>query len=124
MMADNCWQILLVSNYQFFLVLLYFRNLYFYAVNAEVMTLGKYITLNDICMQKFVLILFVGMLGVFIGSQTMETLTVVDDVVLENVEALANSEMPGITTCRGDGDVVCPANKRKCAVVDIGYSLR
>ena len=88
------------------------------------MTPGKYITLNDKCMQKFALILFVGMLGVFIGSQTMETLTVANDVVLKNVEALANSEMPGITTCRGEGEVVCPINNRKCSVVYIGYSLR
>ena len=93
-------------------------------MNVGVIIPDKYITLNDKCMQKFVLVLFVGMLGVFIGCQTMETLTVVDDVVLENVEALANSEMPGLTICRGDGDVVCPANNRKCAVVYIGYSLR
>lgn len=75
-------------------------------------------------MQKYFLVLLVGALGVSFGYQTMRKTPVINDVVLENVEALANSEMPGLTTCRGEGEVVCPDNNRKCAVVYIGYSLR
>ena len=75
-------------------------------------------------MQKFILVLFVGVLGVWVANQTVETSTATDDVKLENVEALANSEIPGLTTCRGEGEVICPDNNRKCAVVYIGYSLR
>jgi hypothetical protein len=63
-------------------------------------------------------------LGVFVATQTKETSVVIGDVVLENVEALASAEIPGPTTCRGDGEVVCPSHDRKCAVVYIGYSLR
>ena len=75
-------------------------------------------------MQKFFLVLLVGVLGLLFGFQTMGDTPAINDVVLENVEALANSEMPGFTTCRGEGEVVCPPNNRKCAVVYIGYSLR
>ena len=75
-------------------------------------------------MQKFILILFVGVLGVWVATQTKETSVVIGDVVLEYVEALASAEIPGPTTCRGDGEVVCPSDDRKCAVVYIGYSLR
>ena len=39
-------------------------------------------------MQKFFLVLFVGVLGVFIGNQAMKTSTVDNDVLLANVEAL------------------------------------
>ena len=75
-------------------------------------------------MQKFILILLVGVMGIFVANQTMETPIVANDVVLENMEALASAEIPGLTTCRGDGEVVCPSDDRKCAVVYIGYSLR
>lgn len=75
-------------------------------------------------MQKFILILFVGVLGVWVATQTKETSVVIGDVMLENVEALASAEISGTTNCLGDGEVVCPSHDRKCAVVYIGYSLR
>lgn len=75
-------------------------------------------------MQKIILILFVGILGVLGVNQTKETLTVTNDVVLENVEALADMEVPGPTYCKGEGNVTCPINEFKCAYVFIGYSLR
>lgn len=53
-------------------------------------------------MQKFILILFVGVLGVFVANQTEETPAVINDVVLENVEALAELENTG-----GDIRVQC-----------------
>lgn len=40
-------------------------------------------------MQKVFLILFVGVLGIGVSQQTQKT-PIVDDVLLENVEALAN----------------------------------
>ena len=42
-------------------------------------------------MQKFVLILFVSVLGVFVANKKKETPTVTNDVVLQNVEALADN---------------------------------
>ena len=75
-------------------------------------------------MQKFILILFVGVLGVIVANQTMETSVVTNDVVLENVEALADTEVSGPTYCKGEGNVTCPINEFKCAYVFIGYSLR
>lgn len=74
-------------------------------------------------MQKVFLILFVGVLGIWVSQQIQKT-PIVDDVLLENVEALANTETSEPVICRLDGDVVCPINNRKCGVVYIGYSLR
>ena len=75
-------------------------------------------------MQKFILILFVGVLGLIVANQTMETPIVANDIVLENVEALAQSEMSEPIICKGSGDVTCPISDRKFAYVFIGYSLR
>lgn len=74
-------------------------------------------------MQKVFLILFVGVLGIWVSQQTQK-ISIVDDVLLENVEALANGEMSEPILCQWDGDVVCPINNRKCGIVYIGYSLR
>ena len=46
-------------------------------------------------MKKVFLVLFVVVLGIFIGSQTVNTLKVTNDVLLENVEALADIENSG-----------------------------
>ena len=43
-------------------------------------------------MQKVFLILFVGVLGAYIGLQVQRVPTVMNDVLLKNVEALADSE--------------------------------
>lgn len=73
-------------------------------------------------MQKVFLILFVGVLGFFISRQTQETPTV-NDVILDNVEALAYGEVPGPTICRGSGDVTCPNYGEKVYMIFEGYSL-
>lgn len=75
-------------------------------------------------MQKIFLVLFVGVLGIFIASQAMETLTVADDVLLVNAEALANGEVEGPIVCRGSGNYSCPLDGDKYGFVYKGYSLR
>lgn len=75
-------------------------------------------------MQKIFLFLFVGVLGVFIGQQVQGTPIVMNDVLLENVEALADMENSVPINCRGDGEITCPIDNRKCAYVFKGYSLR
>ncbi|MDO4757055.1 MAG: NVEALA domain-containing protein [Parabacteroides sp.] len=75
-------------------------------------------------MQKVFLILLVGVLGVFIASQAMETLIVADDVLLVNVEALANGEDEEPIVCRGSGNYSCPLDGDKYGFVYKGYSLR
>lgn len=67
--------------------------------------------------------MFVGVLVIWISQQTQKT-PIVDDVLLENVEALANTEFSEPIICRWDGDVVCPISNRKSGIVYIGYSLR
>ena len=76
-------------------------------------------------MQKVFLILFVGVLGIWVSQQTQKT-PIVDDVLLENVEALASDDeiiikkkevyypQPGDSNygtvkcvCWGDGDIPC-----------------
>ena len=75
-------------------------------------------------MQKFVLILFVGVLGILVANQMEKTSVVTNDVVLENVEALAGGETVGITLCFGSGNYICPDNNERVKTVYIGYSLR
>ena len=75
-------------------------------------------------MQKIFLVLFVGVLGVFIGQQVQGTPIVMNDVLLEIVEALADTENSVPINCRGDGEITCPIDNRKCAFVFKGYSLR
>lgn len=74
-------------------------------------------------MQKVFLILFVGVLGIWVSQQAQKT-PIVDDVLLENVEALANDEVPGLTICRGSGDFVCPNFGERVSSIYVGYSLR
>lgn len=76
-------------------------------------------------MQKVFLILFVGVLGIWVSQQTQKT-PIVDDVLLENVDALASDDeiiikkkevyypQPGDSNygtvkcvCWGDGDIPC-----------------
>ena len=67
--------------------------------------------------------MFVGVLGIWVSQQTQKT-PIVDDVLLENVEALANYEETLPTDCWSSGDVTCPGNGAKVKVVYEGYSLR
>ena len=73
-------------------------------------------------MQKIFLFLFVGVLGVLISQQMQET-PIVDDVLLENVEALANLENKLPTYCEDVGSVVCPITGKGTGAVYEGYSL-
>ena len=75
-------------------------------------------------MQKVFLVFFVGVLGVFINNQVMNAPTVVNDVLLENVEALANTETTIHTACFWEGDFICPGTGRKVGEVYQGYGLR
>jgi hypothetical protein len=77
-------------------------------------------------MQKFILILFVGVLGVFVANQTEETPAVINDVVLENVEALAELENTGgdiRVQCVMSGNIECPISGVKVKYVIEGLSL-
>jgi hypothetical protein len=77
-------------------------------------------------MQKFILILFVGVLGVFVANQTEETPAVINDVVLENVEALAELENTGgdiRVQCVMSGNSECPISGVKVKYVIEGLSL-
>lgn len=71
------------------------------------------------------LILFVGVLGISIGNQSMNTPVVTNDLMLENVEALANMEIvsPQIT-CWASGEFICPNDGVKVRAVYQGYGLR
>ena len=76
-------------------------------------------------MQKFILILFVGVLGVFVANQTMET-SVVNDVVLHNVEVLADAENSGVIMpvhCVMYGESECPIDGVRVKYVIEGLSL-
>ena len=73
-------------------------------------------------MQKVFLILFVSVLGVCVSRQTLQT-SIVNDVVLENVEALASTESWVPIYCEDFGGYSCPLNGDKYGFVYIGYSL-
>ena len=75
-------------------------------------------------MQKVFLVFFVGVLGVFINNQVMNAPTVVNDVLLENVEALANTETTLHIACFWEGDFICPGTGKKVGEVYQGYGLR
>ena len=76
-------------------------------------------------MKTVFLILFVGILGISIGYQSMNIPVVTDDLMLENVEALANYEEYEIPIrCEGPGDYVCPLNGEKFGYIYKGFGLR
>lgn len=77
-------------------------------------------------MQKFILILFVSVLGVFVANKKKEIPTVTNDVVLQNVEALADNENSGgnySIKCLMEGDTECPHNGWRVMYVIEGLSL-
>lgn len=77
-------------------------------------------------MQKIILFLFVGVCGAFIGNQTMKTSIVVNDVLMENVEALADLEGTGHimpVNCFLSGENKCPVRGEKVKYVIEGLSL-
>lgn len=75
-------------------------------------------------MKKFVLVLFVSALSALIGFQVKESQSVIDDVLLENVEALAYPEHLYNMVCEGIGEFTCPLTGDKVEDVYQGYSLR
>lgn len=77
-------------------------------------------------MKKVILILFVGVLGIFVGQQVQGTSTTVNDVLLENVEALADMENSGSdmsVMCLMSGESKCPDGGVKVMYVIEGLSL-
>ena len=74
-------------------------------------------------MQKVFFILGVCALGALVCSQSVGEQAVVKDVVLENVEALANVENRLPTSCEASGDVDCPLDDAKVLYVVESYSL-
>ena len=77
-------------------------------------------------MQKVFLVLFVGALGIFIGFRTMKTPAITNDLLLENVEALADMENSGSdmsVMCLMSGESKCPDGGVKVKYVIEGLSL-
>ena len=75
-------------------------------------------------MKKVILILFVGVLGTIIGYQSMKTPVVTNDLILENVEALANEENKLPIDCYVSGSCICPIDGARVKYVIEGYGLR
>jgi len=74
-------------------------------------------------MQKVFLILFVGVLGVCVYMHEQES-PIVNDVLLKNVDALADKVANGPTTCWCSGSYTCPGTGEKYEYVYQGYGLR
>ncbi len=63
-------------------------------------------------MQKIkLLMLFSTVLGVIVVSKSQKGFTVHNEVVLENVEALASDERPTTGDCFNIGSILCPNGK-------------
>lgn len=73
-------------------------------------------------MKKLILFLFVGIL-VIITYWSRPATVELNNLFLENVEALAAGEEVTTVRCLGSGSVNCPINNSKVAVVYDGYSL-
>lgn len=74
-------------------------------------------------MQKFCLLLLVGFLSAYVFQKAQNT-PCVNDVLLENIEALSNIESTLPIICQGSGEYSCPLNGDKYGFIYIGYSLR
>lgn len=74
-------------------------------------------------MRKVFLLLFVCALGTLIGSQVIKTSTVVDEILLQNVEALADLETMLPTYCAFTGDCTCPNGGIKVKYVVESYGV-
>lgn len=72
-------------------------------------------------MKKVFLILFVGVLGIWTSLQPQET-SVVEDVLLENVEALASVKNKLPIFCDDIGHVRCPITGEGAGTVYEGYN--
>ena len=74
-------------------------------------------------MQKVFLILFVGIMGFWVSQRIQES-PMINDVLIENVEALASFENSIPVVCQGLGEAFCPNDGKKYAYIYEGYSLR
>lgn len=74
-------------------------------------------------MQKILKFSVFVFLSVYVFLQTKEKPIVTNDILLENVEALAFEEESDILYCRFSGDYICPDNGKKVGTVYIGYNL-
>lgn len=72
-------------------------------------------------MRKVFLFLFVSVLGISVSQQTQET-PIINDVLLENVEALASVENNLPIYCEDSGSVTCPIAGEKVGAVYQGYN--
>lgn len=75
-------------------------------------------------MQKLVFILIVSALAIWVGNKAAKTPIAMNDVILKNMEALADGENGTNIACDWSGEVTCPNNGVKVGVVYEGYSLR
>lgn len=75
-------------------------------------------------MQKILKFSVFVFLSVYVFLQTKEKPIVsTNDILLENVEALAHKEESEIVSCRLSGDYICPDNGMKVGKVYMGYNL-
>ena len=74
-------------------------------------------------MQKFFLLVGVCGLSALVAQKARKVQPVLDNVLLKNVEALADLESDGPTRCFGNGNYTCPDNGIKVRAVYNGYSL-
>ena len=74
-------------------------------------------------MQKVFLIVCVCVLSALVAQKATEVQPVLDDVLMNNVEALAEMESEGPTDCWGSGNYTCPDYGVKVAFVYRGYCL-
>lgn len=75
-------------------------------------------------MQKFLLIICVCLLGGITCWKSIASDSVADDLLLKNVEALAEWESELPTFCRFSGNYTCPIHGEQVGEVYEGYSLR
>ena len=75
-------------------------------------------------MQKMFFILIVSALAIWIGNKAKNTPIAMNDVVLENIEALADGENGLPVLCRASGNYICPNFGENVGEIYIGYSLR
>lgn len=75
-------------------------------------------------MQKFLLIICVCLFGGFTYWNSVVSNPSVDDLLLKNVEALADWESNIPTSCYFSGNYTCPIHGEQVGEVYEGYSLR
>lgn len=75
-------------------------------------------------MQKLVFILIVSALAIWVGNKAAKTPIAMNDVILKNIDALADGESGTRITCDWSGNLSCPNTGDKVGAVYEGYSLR